>query len=85
MHTPADNVTHPLSGSSGGLRQFLRTASGSALFPAVIGVALWIVISYATGGTTLFSVGGGILIGVIIFIIGYGLRQTFDRRRPIAR
>jgi NhaP-type Na+/H+ or K+/H+ antiporter len=82
MHTPADNVTHPLSASPGGLRQFLRTAPGSALLPAVIGAALWIVISYATGGTTLFSIGGGILIGVIIFVIGYGLRQTFDRRTP---
>jgi hypothetical protein len=85
MHTPADNVTHPLSGSAGGLRQFLRTAPGSALLPAVIGAVLWMVISYATGGTTLFSLGGGILIGLIIFVIFFGLRQTFDRRRPIAR
>ena len=74
MHAPADNVTPPLSASPGGLRQFLRTAPGSALLPAVICAALWIAISYATGGTTLFALGGGILIGVIAFIIGYGLR-----------
>ena len=44
---------------------------------------LWIAISYATGGSTMFSLGGGILIGVIVFIIGYGLRRLiFDRRRP---
>jgi hypothetical protein len=83
MHAPADNVTPPLSASSNGLRQFLRTTPGSALLPAVICAALWIAISYATGGSTLFSLGGGILIGMIVFIIGYGLRrQIFDRRRP---
>ena len=39
---------------------------------------------YATGGPTLFALGGAILIGVIVFIIGYGLRSglIFDRRRP---
>jgi hypothetical protein len=83
MHAPADNVTPLLSPSSSGLRQFLRTTPGSALLSAVICAVLWIAISYATGGSTLFSLGGGILIGVIVFIIGYGLRrQIFDRRRP---
>jgi hypothetical protein len=83
MHTPAGNVSPPLSASPGSLRQFLRTTSGSALLSAVICAALWIAISYATGGPTLFSLGGGILLGVIVFIIGYGLRRLiFDRRRP---
>ena len=83
MHAPADNVTSPLSASPGSLRQFLRTTPGSALLSAVICAALWIVISYATGGSTLFALGGGILLGVIVFIIGYGLRRLiFDRRRP---
>ena len=81
MHAPADNGT-PLSASSGGLRQFLRTALGGVLLPAVVCAVLWIVISYATGGSTLFSLGGGILVGVIAFIIGYGLRQIFGHRRP---
>jgi hypothetical protein len=80
MHAPADNVTPPLSASASGLRQFLRTTAGSALLPAVICAALWIAISYATGGASLFSLGGGILIGVIAFIIGYGIRRLiFDR------
>jgi len=74
MHAPADNVTPPLSASPNGLRQLLRTPLGSALFSAAICAALWVAISYATGGTTLFALGGGILIGVIAFIIGYGLR-----------
>ena len=80
MHAPADNVTPPLSASPSGLRQFLQTTPGSALLPAVICAALWIAISYATGGASLFSLGGGILIGVIAFIIGYGIRRLiFDR------
>ena len=82
MHPPADNVTPPPTASPSGLRQFLRTAPGSALFSAVTCAALWIAISYATGGPTLFSLGGGILLGVIVFIVGFGLRQIFDRRRP---
>jgi hypothetical protein len=83
MHAPADNVTPRLPASPGGLRQFLRTTLGSALLSAVICAALWIAISYATGGPTVFSVGGGILIGVLVFIIGDGLRRlVFDRRRP---
>jgi hypothetical protein len=82
MHAPAGDVTPPLSASPSGLRQFLRTNLGSALLSAVICALLWIAISYATGGPTLFSLGGGILIGVIVFIIGYGLRQLiFDRQR----
>jgi hypothetical protein len=83
MHAPADNVTPPLSAGPSGLRQFLRTTLGSALLGAVTCAVLWIVISYATGGPTLFSLGGGILIGVIAFIIGFGLRRLiFDRRTP---
>ena len=82
MHAPPDNVTPPPSAPPSGLRQFLRRTLGSALLSAAICAALWIAISYATGGPTLFSLGGGILIGVIVFIIGYGLRLIFDRRRP---
>jgi hypothetical protein len=81
MHAPADNGT-PLSASSSGLRQFLGTALGGVFLPAVLCAVLWIVISYATGGSTLFSLGGGIVVGVIAFIIGYGFRQIFSRRRP---
>jgi ABC-type multidrug transport system permease subunit len=83
MHAPADNVTPPPSAGPGGLRQFLGTSLGSALLSAVMGAALWVVISYATGAPTLFSLGGGILIGAIAFIIGYGVRLLiFDRPRP---
>jgi hypothetical protein len=81
MHAPAGNATPPLSGSASGLRQFLRTTLGNALLYAVICAALWIAISFVTGGPALFSLGGGILVGVIVFVIGYGLRRlVFDRR-----
>jgi hypothetical protein len=83
MTTPTEHVTPAPVAPPSGLRQFLRTALGSALLSAVIAAALWIAISYATGGPTLFSLGGGILIGVIVFIIGYGLRRLiFNHRRP---
>ncbi|HUD76788.1 MAG TPA: hypothetical protein VMR00_02965 [Streptosporangiaceae bacterium] len=83
MHAPAGNVIPPLSGSPGGLRQFLRTSFGGALVSAVICAAIWIAISYATGGPTLFSLGGGILIGMVAFIIGYCFRRLiFDRWTP---
>jgi hypothetical protein len=75
MHAPADNATPPPSASAGGLRHFLRTTPGSALLPAAIAAALWIGISSATGAPALFSLGGGILIGVIVFVIGCGIRR----------
>jgi hypothetical protein len=81
MHPPADNVTPPPTASPSGLRQFLRTAPGSALFSAVTCAALWIAISYATGGPTLFSLGGGILLGVIVFIIADGVRRLVLNHR----
>jgi hypothetical protein len=34
-----------------------------------------IVISFATGATVAFSRGGGILIGVIVFMVGYRFRR----------
>jgi hypothetical protein len=83
MHAPADNVTPPLSGPAGGLRQFLRTTLGNALLPAVICAVLWIGISSATGAPALFSLGGGILVGLIVFLIGYGLRRLMlDHWKP---
>ena len=81
MHAPADHVTPPLSAGPSGLRQFLRTTLGSALLSAVIAAALWIAISYATGGPTLFSLGGGILLGVIVFIIADGVRRLVLNHR----
>jgi hypothetical protein len=61
----------------------VRTTLGSSLFSAAICALLWIVISFATGGTAQFSLGGGILAGVIVFILGYGFRRLiFNRRKP---
>ena len=55
---------------------------GSNLFSAAIAALLWIVISFATGGSVLFSLGGGIALGVIAYIIGYAIRRlVLDRRK----
>ena len=60
----------------------MRTTLGSSLLSAAIAVLLWIIISFATGGTILFSLGGGILCGVVVFIIGYGFRRlVLDRHK----
>jgi len=61
----------------------VRTPLGSSLLSAAISAVIWIVISFATGGSVLFSLGGGIACGVVVFIIGYSLRRLFlARRRP---
>jgi hypothetical protein len=56
---------------------------GSALLPAAIAALIWIVISFATGGSVLFSLGGGVVCGVVVFVIGYGIRRlVLARRKP---
>jgi hypothetical protein len=63
----------------------MRTTLGSSLLSAVIAALLWIIISFATGGSVVFSLGGGIALGVVVFIIGYGFRRlVFDRRHAAA-
>lgn len=49
----------------------------SSLLPAAISAAIWIVISFATGATALFALGGGVACGIVAFIIGYGFRRLF--------
>jgi hypothetical protein len=62
--------------------RLVRTTLGSSLVSAAIAALLWIIISFATGGTALFSLGGGILCGVVVFIIGYSIRRlVLDRRK----
>jgi hypothetical protein len=40
------------------------------------------IISFAIGGPVPFSLGGGILCGVVVFIIGYGFRRlVLDRHK----
>lgn len=55
---------------------------GSNLFSASACALIWIIISFATGGSVLFSLGGGIALGVIAYIIGYAIRRlVLDRRK----
>jgi hypothetical protein len=54
----------------------------STWFPAAACALIWIIISFATGGTVLFSLGGGIALGVIVYIISYVIRRlVLDRRK----
>ncbi len=53
---------------------------GSTLLSAAVAALLWIVISFATGAKALFALGGGILLGVVVFIVGYGFRRLFLAR-----
>ncbi len=53
----------------------LRRSLLSGLLAAVI----WIVISFATGGSAAFAIGGGILCGIVVVIIGFGVRLVLGR------
>lgn len=64
--------------------QAVRTTLGSSLISAAIAAVIWVVVSFATGGSVLFSLGGGIACGVVVFIIGYSFRRLFlDRHRSV--
>jgi hypothetical protein len=62
----------------------MRTIFGSSLLSAAIAALLWIIISVATGGGVLFSLGGGIALGVVVFIIGSGFRRLVIDRHSAA-
>ncbi len=53
----------------------------SSLLSAAISAVIWIVISLATGASALFAIGGGIACGVVVFVIGYGVRRLVLARR----
>jgi hypothetical protein len=53
----------------------VRTTPGGRRSPSAISGFLLIVISFATGATVAFSRGGGILVGVIVFTVGYRFRR----------
>ena len=62
----------------------MRTILGSSLLSAAIAALLWIIISFATGAPVLFSLGGGIACGVVVFIIGSGIRWLVADRHKAA-
>ncbi len=63
----------------------MRTVLGTSLLSAAIAALLWIIISFATGGTALFSLGGGVGVGIVVFVIGYGFRRLVLARGKPAR
>jgi hypothetical protein len=55
----------------------------SSLLSASISALIWLVISLATGGSALFSVGGAVICGVVVFVIGYGVRLLVSRQQSL--
>jgi len=53
----------------------VRTTPGRSLKPPAISALFLIIISSATGATVAFSRGGGIPVGLIVFMVGYGFRR----------
>jgi hypothetical protein len=63
----------------------MKPILASPWFPGVLAALIWIVISFATGGTALFSIVGGIAVGVVAFVISYLFhRQAEKSRNPAA-
>ena len=61
--------------SVGPYGQLVRTTPGRSRLPASTSVLLLIIVSSATAVTVAFSRGGGILVGVIVFMAGYRFRR----------
>lgn len=57
------------------------TMLSRSVLSAAISALIWTVISLATGGSALFSIGGGLGCGVVVFAIGYGFRRVFFAQR----
>jgi len=78
-------VGHLYNESVGPYGQLVRTTPGRSRLPAPISVLLLIVVSSATAVTVAFSRGGGILVGVIVFMAGYRFRrQAVDRGKKLS-
>lgn len=50
---------------------------------AIICAALWIIITFATGGKAAFALIGGVVLFVVVFIVNYAFRKLVlePRRR----
>ncbi|HEX3874695.1 MAG TPA: hypothetical protein VHW26_11155 [Solirubrobacteraceae bacterium] len=57
--------------------------ASTSLVSAGISALIWLVISLATGGSALFSVGGAIVCGLVVFLIGYAFRLVVSRSRSL--
>jgi hypothetical protein len=52
----------------------------SSALSATISVVIWIVISAITGGSAAFVILGGIVCGLVVFVLGYGFRRLIFHR-----
>jgi hypothetical protein len=53
--------------------------SNSAV-PAIISAVIWILISAFTGGPAEFVILGGLLCGLVVFVLGYSIRRVVLHR-----
>lgn len=51
--------------------------ASSSLLSASVSALIWVVISLVTGSTVVFAIVGGLLCGVVAFVIGYAFRRLF--------
>jgi uncharacterized membrane protein YGL010W len=62
----------------------MKAILGSLWFSPLLAALLWIVITLATGGSAAFAIIGGVIVGVIAFVIGYFFHRYHERRRHTA-
>jgi hypothetical protein len=54
----------------------MRTLSMSPALVAAISAAIWVVISALTAGPPAFAIVGGVLCGMVVFVIGHTIRRA---------
>jgi hypothetical protein len=63
----------------------MKSILASPWFSGVATALIWIVISFSTGGSAAFSIGGGVAVGVVAFAISYLFhRQAVNSRNRAA-
>ncbi|MGH2844134.1 MAG: hypothetical protein ACRDKL_11215 [Solirubrobacteraceae bacterium] len=54
----------------------MEKLSSNIAIPAVIAAGIWVVVSALTSGPAVFVVVGGVLCGLVTFVIGSGIRRV---------
>lgn len=49
----------------------MKSILASPWFSGLAAALIWIVISFATGASAAFAIGGGVAVGVVAFVISY--------------
>jgi predicted membrane protein len=63
----------------------MKSILASPWFTGLATALIWIIISFSTGGSAAFSIGGGVAVGVVAFVITYLFhRQAVNNRNRAA-